>query len=334
MTVNDKKQPQGKHVGQATTDIDPTSLVDPQLLPALQAMQQQIADAAASSKNGVAKPIRYPFDLPPFAGPPFFERMIPGSNGAPDVRIYVINAKAGTSRPGILHMHGGGYVGGTPLLFMRMLQSIAASLDCVIVTVDYRLAPATPYPGSLEDNYSALRWTYAHAEELGLNPKQVGAMGESAGGGHAAALAIATRDRGEISIAFQMLIYAMIDDRTGVSRPIPAHMGTFIWTPASNTAGWTALLGGSIAPKGAAAARVENLAGLPPTFIGVGSLDLLADEDIDYARRLIDAGIPTELFVAPGAYHGFDLISPDAFISKAFTAAKYDALRRAFGLKP
>jgi acetyl esterase/lipase len=139
------------------------------------------------------------------------------------------------------------------------------------------------------------------------------------------------------AIAFQMLLYAMIDDRTGTSRPIPAHMGTFMWTPAQNRAGWTALLGsssgGATAPEGAVAGRIENLAGLPPTFIGVGSLDLLADEDIEYARRLIDAGVLTELFVAAGAYHGFDLISPDASISKAFTSAKYDALRRAFGLK-
>jgi acetyl esterase/lipase len=91
--------------------------------------------------------------------------------------------------------------------------------------------------------------------------------------------------------------------------------------------------GGTTAPEGAAASRVENLAGLPPTFIGVGSLDLLADEDIEYAKRLIDAGVFTERLVAAGAYHAFDLISPDASLSKAFTAAKYDALRRAFRLK-
>jgi len=295
--------------------------------------------SAASSAGGAGQPRSSGsyIDMSPIAAPPFFETKVPGTNGAPDVRIYVINAKPGTSRPGILHMHGGGYIRGTPLQFMRMLQNIAAALDCVVVSVDYRLAPATPYPGALEDNYSALKWIHAHPGELGLDRERIALMGESAGGGHAAALALAARDRGEISIVLQMLIYAMLDDRTGISRPIPAHMGTFIWTPEMNTAGWAALLdrapGGSATPEGAAPGRAENLGGLPPTFIGVGSLDLLADEDIEYGKRLIDAGIPTELFVAPGAYHGFDMFAPDAAISKAFTNAKYEALRRAFDLK-
>lgn len=202
--------------------IDPATLLDPELLPALQALRPGV----------------YPFDKPPFAAPAFFTCAIPGPPGAPDVRVYVINARAGTARPGIVHMHAGGFVSGTPLMFMRILQSIAGTLDRVIVSVDYRLAPATRFPGSLEDKHAALRWVHGHTHELGVDPARLALMGESAGGGHAAALAIVARDRGEIPVVLQMLIYAMLDDRTGVSRPIPSHMGTYAWTERRNIAGW------------------------------------------------------------------------------------------------
>jgi acetyl esterase/lipase len=159
-------------------------------------------------------------------------------------------------------------------------------------------------------------------------------MGVSAGGGHAAMLVIAARDRGEVPVAFQCLIYPMLDDRTGSSRQVPPHLGAYIWVPASNRFGWSSLLGvpaGSrVVPAGAVPARVQNLAGLPPAFIGVGSIDLFVDEDIEYARRLIDSGVPTELFVVPGAYHGFDLIAPEASVSKAFRASWSTALANAF----
>ena len=298
------------------TEIDPLKLVDSELLPALQAM-----------KPGVD-----PFDQPPFAAPAFFERMIPGPADAPDVRVYVINARMGTSRPGIVHMHGGGYVGGTPLMFMRMLQSIAATLDCVIVTVDYRLAPTTHYPGSLEDNYAALRWLHRNAESLGVDPARIGVGGESAGGGHAAALAIAARDRAEVPVAFQFLVYPMLDDRTGSSRQVSGYIGEYIWTAVSNRYGWSSLLGvpagSKQVPAGAVPARVEDLSRLPPTFIGVGALDLFIEEDLLYASRLIAAGVSVEVHVAPGAYHGFDGLAPESVPARHFTATLIRALRR------
>ncbi len=219
--------------------------------------------------------------------------------------------------------------------YVGHIQPMAAALDCVIVTVDYRLAPETGYPGSLEDNYTALRWAHDNADEIGLDRDRIALLGESAGGGHAAALAILARDRGEIPLVAQVLLYPMLDDRTGVTAPVPPHIGTFIWTPASNRLGWTALLGrapgGPDTPMGAAPARVEDLTGLPPTFIGVGALDLFVNEDIEYARRLLDAGVSTELVVVPGAFHAFDLVSPQAAVCRTFTAAKLEALRRAFG---
>jgi hypothetical protein len=153
-------------------------------------------------------------------------------------------------------------------------------------------------------------------------------------GGHAAALAIAARDRGEVPVMFQVLIYPMIDDRTGTDSSVPAHIGTFVWTRESNRSGWEALLGQApglaTVPPGSVPSRVESLSGLPPAWIGVGALDLFVGEDMEYARRLIEAGIPAQLEVVPGAFHGFDIIVPGAGVSARFTESWRAALQRAF----
>jgi acetyl esterase/lipase len=233
-------------------------------------------------------------------------------------------------------MHGGGFVAGRAVEGIHALQQVARDNDCVIVTVDYRLAPEARFPESLEDNYAALKWLHGSASSLGVDRSHIVVMGESAGGGHAAMLAIAARDRGEVPIAFQLLIYPMLDDRTGSSRGVPPHLGAYLWTPASNRFGWSSFLGipaGSrVVPAGAVPARVENLAGLPPAFVGVGSIDLFVDEDMEYARRLIDSGVPTELCVVPGGYHGFDIIAPEGAKSKTFRATWNAALATAFGM--
>lgn len=261
-------------------------------------------------------------------------RMIPGPPNAPDVRIYILNT--GTTRgarPAIVHMHGGGFVAGTAADGIATLQEIAGQLDCVIVTVDYRLAPETRFPGALEDNYAALRWLHGHAAELGVDPTRIAVMGESAGGGHAAMLAIAARDRGEVPVVYQALTYPMLDDRTGSTRMPPAYQGALIWNAASNRFGWSSLLGvpaGSAhVPFGSVPARLDNFKGLAPAFVGVGSIDLFVNEDIEYARRLIDAGIGVDLHVVPGGFHGFDTM-PTATIGKAYRAALLSGLRLAF----
>jgi acetyl esterase/lipase len=205
-----------------------------------------------------------------------------------------------------------------------------------VVSIDYRLAPETRFPGSLEDNYAALKWLHSNAQSLGVDPTRVAVMGESAGGGHAAMLAIAARDRGEIPLLFQLLIYPMLDDRTGSTREVPRHIGAFIWTPDANRFGWSSLLGmpagsGSV-PEGSVPARARDLKGLPPTYIGVGSLDLFVNEDIEFAGRLIDAGVPTELDVVPGAYHGFFFLVPNAAVSRRFSDSYNAALAKAFAL--
>ena len=263
------------------------------------------------------------------------ERQVPGSRGQPPVTVYVVDGapKASSPRGAIFFIHGGGFIGGDARENLSQLKSLAARQDCVIVTVQYRLAPATRFPGPVEDAYAALKWLHANAASLGVDPSRLVVMGESAGGGLAAMLTIAARDRGEVPVAFQALVYPMLDDRTGSSRPVPPHIGRLLWTPESNRKGWQALLGrapgAANQPAGAVPARVTNLKGLPPTFIGVGSIDLFAEEDIDFARRLVNAGVPTELLVVPGAFHGFQMIAPKASVSQQFNATLEAALSRA-----
>ncbi|MCR5872526.1 MULTISPECIES: alpha/beta hydrolase [unclassified Sphingomonas] len=283
----------------------------------------------ASRKRGGGPPIP-----PRHADIPVVEKMIPGPVGAPQVKLFVINAKPGTSRPGIVHTHGGGYILGTAATDVRRLQDMARELDAVIVSVEYRLAPETTYQGSIEDNYAGLSWMYRNAAELGLDRSRIAVTGESAGGGHAALLAITARDRGEIPIAFQALVYPMLDDRTGGAVKLPGHIATVGWSGLENQYGWKAFLGQEPGtdkvPARAVPARTQNLAGLPPAFIQVGGVDLFVSEDIDYARRLNEAGVPTELQVIPGAYHGFDQLSADSPQARQFNRAKIEALRRAF----
>src|SRR6202034_1710792 len=233
----------------------------------------------------------------PAPAPQPVDRRIPGPRGAPELRLIIVDPRPGEKgRPALLHTHGGGYVARSPALAVHFLQTVAQTCDCVVVSVEYRLAPETRFPGSLEDNYLALRWLYTNAEALGVDRKRIAVGGESAGGGHAAALAIAARDRKEIPIVFQLLIYPMLDDRTGSSHPAPPHIGEFVWTAQSNVFGWTSLLGvpagSDKVSSGAVPARVQDLSGLPPAFIVVGAIDLFVDEDIEYARRLIAAGVP------------------------------------------
>jgi len=246
------------------------------------------------------------------------DREIPVDGGR-DVRVRVhraVDAAVGPL-PAIVWMHGGGLVAGTHLIDDGRFDRWCPMFDVVGVSVDYGLAPERPYPGGLDDCYAALTWTHEHAAELGIDPTRIGIGGSSAGGCMAAGLALLARDRGELRVAFQTLIYPMIDDRMvnpSSAWPVP------IWPPASNEFGWSAYLGEAYGtadvPAYAAAARAIDLAGLPPAFISVGCLDGFVDEDIDYATRLNRAGVPVELHVYPGAPHGFDLLLPGSRVAK------------------
>jgi acetyl esterase/lipase len=257
----------------------------------------------------------------------------PGRDGAPDVSLihYRPAGRDGVALPCLYHIHGGGYVGGTAATLEPIHRLLVDTIDCALVTVDYRVAPETPFPGPLEDCYAGLGWLFGHAEELGVDASRIGIGGESAGGGLAAALALLARDRGEHTLAFQHLVYPMIDDRTCITADPHPHAGEFVWNPASNAFGWRAYLGrapgADDVPAYAAAARAEDLRRLPPTFIATGALDLFVDEDIAYATRLIRAGIPTELHVYPGSFHGFDIYQ-SADVARRMRRDSWDFLKR------
>ena len=227
--------------------------------------------------------------------------------------------------PCIFWMHGGGLVLGFADGEDLRFDEWCTKLDVVGVSMDYRLAPEHPYPTPLEDCYEGLRWVIDHAAELGINPHRVGVGGSSAGGGLAAALCLLARDRGELAISFQVLIYPMLDDR---QITISSQWAEPVWPPSANSYAWAAYLGekaGSSEVDGyAAAARATNLSGLPPAILTVGSLDGFRDEDAEFADRLRGAGVPTELHVYSGAPHGFDALAPDASVSKQMN---HDLLR-------
>ncbi|MCK0113343.1 alpha/beta hydrolase [Ornithinimicrobium sp. F0845] len=262
------------------------------------------------------------------------EHHVPGAVGDPDVRILYYEPKnRATTSPALVWIHGGGYVLGTADSDEILCRRIATETGAVIASVDYRLAPETSAPGLVEDCYAALRWVHENAAELGVDPARVAVGGASAGGGLAACLAILARDRGEFPVGYQLLIYPMLDDRTSSSRDAHPYAGEFIWTPGDNRFGWASILGHEPGGDGVspytAAARVEDVTGLPATFISVGALDLFLEEDLDYARRLIAAGVATELHVYPGGYHAYDMVA-EARVTNAYYRDFLGALNRAF----
>ena len=324
----------------ATPSIDPATLVNPELRPVVEMMKSRMTMpplTAESLKQIHAMPMPAAFLPKPLADPPVVEKMIPGRAGAPDVKILMMGQKPdGKARPAVLYIHGGGYILGSAWAEITGAQNLSLDLDCVVIMPDYRLAPETRFPGSLEDNYAALQWIYANADSIGVDRSRIALVGGSAGGGHAAALAIVARDRGEIPICCQILIYPMLDDNTGSTRMPPPFIGTFGWSASDNKLGWTSLLGvpagSKSVPAGAVPARVKDLSRLPPTFVGVGSIDLFCEEDIEYAKRLVLAGVPTKMLVIPGAFHGFDQLAPQSHIAKDFTSSWRSELAVQFGL--
>lgn len=241
---------------------------------------------------------------------------VPGTEGVV-VRVHRPVGITG-DLPCLYWMHGGGLVLGSYEGDDPRFDRWSPMFGMVGVSVEYRLAPETPYPGPLEDCYAGLRWVHEHASELGIDATRIGIGGPSAGGNLAAGLGLLARDRGEVPVTYQLLIYPMLDDRqvTASSQwPDP------IWPPSANTYGWTAYLGaaakgGPDVPPYAAPARATDLAGLPPTLIAVGAIDGFSDEDIEYAVRLRQAGVPVDLHVYAGAPHGFDGLAPGSAVAQ------------------
>ncbi|KXV59346.1 arylesterase [Acetobacter tropicalis] len=243
------------------------------------------------------------------------ERVIPGPANAPAVRVLIFRPpEANGPAPVILYVHGGGMIAGTPDMQAGTHARVAAATGALIVSVDYRLAPETPFPGGLEDVYAALLWLSAHATDLGGDSSRISIMGDSGGGCLAAATALLARDRKQVPLRAQILIYPMLDLRTGGPDALTDDptTGEFVWTRAQNQHAWSAVRGTLAADDPAfgylSPAFMRNLSGLPPTFLITGALDLFRDEDVTFAQRLWQAGVPTDLIVYANAVHAFDLL--------------------------
>jgi acetyl esterase/lipase len=279
--------------------LDARALLDPIFTPLLDLIPDLTPELLEQMQGGVmpAMPLSDAVERT--------DRTVPGD---PPVPVRVHRAKEMTGpRPCLYSIHGGGYVLGSYDMDDAMFDRRCPALGIVGVSVEYRLAPATQYPGPLEDCYAGLKWTYEHAEELGVDATRIGIGGVSAGGGLAAALALLARDRGEVPVAFQLLDCPMLDDR---QQSWSSRLdGLAVWSRGSNAFGWRSYLGDlhgtDDVPAYAAPARAADLSGLPPAFVSVGGADGFLAEDVEYAMRLMQAGVPTELHVYPGAPHGY-----------------------------
>ena len=276
---------------------------------------------------------------PPLDSPAFEEAFIPRKGGGDDLRLVVITPdieKPPQGLPALLYMHGGGFVIGSPETILPTVQRLAQDVGCVVVLPAYRLAPEAIFPAALDDNFLALSWLYQTAEELGVDARRVAIGGDSAGGGHAAVLGLTARDRGANVPIFQLLIYPMLDDRTGSAHPASPLTGEFIWTAENNVFGWNSYLGcpagGESIPEGAVPARREDLSGLPPTLIATASLDLFIGENEQFANRLSEQGVSVDIQVFEGGIHGFNVILPEAKISQNFHKLCVNSLKNAFDI--
>lgn len=312
-------------------------LVDPELMPLVD--MSPVRALTRSNLAAAREQSDLRFELFPEPSLAATRHLAPGAAGDPDVPVLVFTPPVDGPRPAILYIHGGGMVLGSAHSYRRGPAAAALALGAVIVSVDYRLAPETPFPGPQEDCYAALLWLVAQADALGVDPTRIIVAGESAGGGLAAAVALMTRDRCGPNLAGQLLTYPMIDHRTGGPDCAWRNLvcGEFIWNAELNHFGWAALRGdyaldddriGWFSP-----ALADKLGGLPRTAILTGSLDLFVDENLDYARRLSAAGVDVELHCYPGAIHGFQIMA-GAAVSRAYGRDYMAAARRMLGLTP
>ena len=305
-------------------------LLDPEILPALDAFPP-----ISLAKEGLPAIREMAAQLNPLSdaeahGVVREEVMVPGlAEDQPAVRCLLYRpAKAQEALGAYLHLHGGGYILGSPEGSDQHNIQLASQLNIVVVSVDYRLAPEHPVPAALNDSYAVLAWMHQNAAELGIDAQRIAIGGESAGGGLAASLGLYARDQAEYPICFQLLTYPMIDDRTGSeSHPGDPLTGEFVWTRERNLLGWAYYLGDTAPSAPYAAARADSLEGLPPTWLSTAALDLFRDENIDYAQRLLAAGIATELIIYPGACHGFQM-APGAGVTKQYLRDHAEALAR------
>lgn len=313
--------------------------MDPQVLADLMALRggnaralPPVGDIDARRSNASATVARMPLSHPEDARVEVQRHWLTTDEGAKLSLDWYHHADAEPPGSAVLYLHGGGMILGLSELGKLMdtaVRHYVAASGVPMLMVDYRTAPEHPHPVPVEDCYAALQWLARNAPDFGADPARLAVMGDSAGGGLAAATCLLARDRGGPPIAQQLLVYPMLDDRTSVPDP---HLVPFLtWTYDDNVTGWTALLGKAFGSEQvspyAAPARARALGGLPPAYLEVGELDILRDETIVFARRLAAAGIPTELHVHLGCPHTFDWLAPGAEVSRRVVADRVRRLR-------
>ncbi len=274
--------------------------------------------------------------LPPFAPEPGVELtqlIASGADADPPVDLFILrpdNTPTNTTRPALLWFHGGGFVLGDARESLPFLDAAARATGAITISVQHRLSPEATFPAPVDDAAAALHWVVAHAAELGLDPDRIALGGQSAGAAIAASLAQRLRDAGGPRIVFQLLDIPVTDDRVATESAL--HYGDgLLWNTSNAKLGWRAYLGdaeGQV-PSYAAPARCEDLSGLPPAFVTVAQFDPLRDEGIEYARRLAQANVPTELHLYGGTFHGSSGIAADAAVSRRQNADLIAALGRA-----
>ena len=229
--------------------------------------------------------------------------------------------------PAIVHIHGGGYIALSAAGCATPHGASVSQTGVQILSIDYRLAPENPYPVPLDDCWAVLQWVHSNAEQLSINPARIAVMGESAGGGLAAALTLFARDRAlSPPLAKQILVYPMLDDRTNTN-----HAGALaFWDEKDNLTGWTAYLGPNVGSDAifpyAAPARVDSVEGLPPLYLDCPQLDIFVHEGMEYARRFVAANIPTECHIYPGLPHGFEALASGISVTKQAISNRYKAM--------
>jgi acetyl esterase len=235
---------------------------------------------------------------------------------------------ASRPRPAIVYLHGGGFVMGDADGDQVIAAQLARAAGAVVLSVDYRLAPEHPFPGAHDDGYTVLAWVAANAPALGVASDRLAVAGSSAGAGIAAGIALRARDEGGPRLAAQLLEIPAVDDRA--ETPSAQYLDTPLWSRTNILDSWVHYLGGGdrVVSPYAAPARAADLAGLPPTYVGVCSTDPLRDEGIAYAQRLAHHGVRTELRMYPGLFHGAAGLFPDVDACRRARAALLEATAR------
>jgi len=304
-------------------------LLDPELLPLIDSFPDLdfAPENLAATRQALNEAMAKPGPLPP--GVTREERFVPALAGEPDVRCLIYrNTASGDGASAYLHLHGGGYVSGSPDGVEARNALIAGECGGLVVSVDYRLSPEHPFPAARDDAYAVLAWLHKESGALGIDPARIGVGGESAGGGLAATLSLTARDRGEYPLALQVLVNPMLDDRSGgPEAPGDPILGEFIWRRRDNQYGWSAYLSGARPEAPAVPARAVDLSGLPATWLSTAALDLFLDEDLAYARRLIAAGVKTEIRVYPAVCHSYALARESA-VAQRFERDYREAIKR------